>query len=462
MNLYLSCGFFIFGTLLLFPFWFAAASRQLLQLDSWRRPSAAVLATAAVVFVYAITRPYWSEYTAGWVVLGLAIVLVGIGLSMFVAEITARRGLIFLVAHYRWFSIPLAVSSWSLGLWLLAWSYIGEVAVVDRCIADRQLKVLCGVRNVEDLVVTPDEQFFIAPEFGGIGPYYAPEERDIGRLMLIDTRSQIALPLSIRYAENTWGDGRCQRTAQMPLSPHGVDLIERRDGAYQLAIINHYPDETVETFELVSEDAGWSLVWRGCVDVPRVNYLNDISLASDGSFYVSHMYSPKFAITDALKAVLFKYATGYVMRWDTLNGFGQVPATAGAHPNGVVYEESKDLLYVAHSYADRVDVVDMLKAAVVSSYSLNSPDNLVLRDDSLWVTSWDHEIAEMTMCEGKRPCALPFSVHKLNPATLQLERRWRFNHAPLGMATVAFPLGDRVWVGSGHADRIGYFEMFSK
>ncbi|MFL3645111.1 MAG: hypothetical protein ACJ04O_01565 [Cellvibrionales bacterium] len=459
MNLYISCGFLVVGGMLLFRFWATALSRHLLALDTWRRVSAGLLIAAICLMLYAVSDPFWFEYTAGLVLLGVVFTLMALALIMFTYESHARRSLVVIIDHYRWFGIPLALLCWGLGLWLLGWSYIGDVAELGECASDDQLNVVCGIRNAEDLVITPDEAFFIVPEFGGIGPFNAAQAHAAGRLMLVDLKAQAAQPAAIRYAENTWGDGDCQRTDVMPLSPHGIDLIERGDGRYQLAVINHAPGETVEMFEVVAAAEVWHLIWRGCVQVPKVNYLNDISLASDGSFYASHMYPPEFSTVELLMAALFSHATGYVLRWDTINGFGQVPATDGGHPNGVVYDESQNILYVAHNFADRIDAVDMTQAAVVASVTLNSPDNLVLRDGALWATSWDHEIADMAVCEYKVPCALPFSVHQYMPKTLRKERRWRFNHAPLGLVTVAFALDGRVWLGGIRTDRLGYFDI---
>lgn len=459
MNLYLSCGFFVFGGLLYFRFWATALSRYLLALDTWRRVSACILIAAICLMLYAVSDPFWFEYTAGRVLLGVVFTLLAFAVIMFTYESQARRGLDVIVSHYRWFGVPLATLCWGLAFWLLGWSYIGDMAELDDCVSDDQLNVVCGIHNAEDFVVTPDEAFFIAPEFGGIGLSNAAKAHAAGRLILVDLKAQVAQPAAIRYAKNTWGDGDCQRTDVTPLSPHGIDLIERGDGRHQLAVINHAPGETVEMFEVVAEADVWRLIWRGCVQVPKVNYLNDISLASDGSFYASHMYPPKFSTVELLMAALFGHATGYVLRWDSINGFGQVPATDGGDPNGVVYDESQNILYVAHHLADRIDAVDMTQAGVVASVTLNSPDNLVLRDGALWATSWDHEIADMAVCGAKVPCALPFSVHQLMPTTLRRERRWRFNHAPLGLVTVAFPLQDKVWLGAARADRMGYFSV---
>ena len=103
-----------------------------------------------------------------------------------------------------------------------------------------------------------------------------------------------------------------------------------------------------------------------------INYLNDVSLSSDGSFFVSHMYKPDFTLSEALVASLVKNNTGYVMRWDSEIGFAQVPGTEGAHPNGVTYDDARGILFVAHTFGDRIDAVDVLTGNIVSSFDVCS------------------------------------------------------------------------------------------
>ena len=105
------------------------------------------------------------------------------------------------------------------------------------------------------------------------------------------------------------------------------------------------------------------------------------------------------------------------------------------------------------------DAVDVLTGNVVSSFDVNSPDNLVLKDDSLWITSWDHSIPDMVVCDNKLPCAMPFSVYRLGPDSLRAEQRWKFSHTVIGLATVAFPLNNRVWIGSARSNRIANFSV---
>ncbi len=67
-------------------------------------------------------------------------------------------------------------------------------------------------------------------------------------------------------------------------------MITRKDGLYQLAVVNHIEYESIEMYELKKSETSWRLIWRGCVRAPVENYLNDVSLKSDGSLFVSHMY----------------------------------------------------------------------------------------------------------------------------------------------------------------------------
>ena len=118
--------------------------------------------------------------------------------------------------------------------------------------------------NPEDILKTPDEKYFIVSEFGGIKPYEEPKE---GNLALFNLSTKMREDLDIRLGSNVWGDPKCQRD-DLRFGPHGIDLNKRYDGSYQLAVVNHYPQESVEFFELVFEE-NWSLVWKGCVSVPE-------------------------------------------------------------------------------------------------------------------------------------------------------------------------------------------------
>ena len=56
------------------------------------------------------------------------------------------------------------------------------------------------------------------------------------------------------------------------------------------------------------------------------------------------------------------------------------------------------------------------------------------------------------MTEG--PCLLPFQIVKADPKTLEREVVIDHDGAPMGYATVALKVGDRVYLGSAHGDRV--------
>ena len=390
-----------------------------------------------------------------------------------VSIVAALEGLIFLVFpdlpkkivnfylsinFYLW-AIPSSLICFLLALFLLARSYIGPIPEITECEPDYPLSVVCVVNNPEDLAVTPDNNFLIVSEFGGIEPL---EEMIPGKLSLLDLITEESLPLDISYSTNTWGDGLCIRKSGDLIGPHGIDLVQRDEDLYQLAVVNHIEYESVEMYELLRKGSQWALNWRGCVKAPIKSYLNDVSLKSDGSFFVSHMYDREVSITTFLAGALFKYDTGYVLQWNNKEGFSKVVGSEGAMPNGIAFDQSKNLLYINDNLGDKVRVLDLTQNKEISRTFLNSPDNLILKNNSLWVTTLDHEILDTLRCSGMKVCTLPFSIYELNPISLEEKNRFSFKKTIFGLPTVALPIGNKIWIGSFRSDRVAYLNTERK
>ena len=346
-----------------------------------------------------------------------------------------------------------------LGLLLITRSYIGPVISVEECKSSKEIQVICLVKNPEDLAVTPDNNFLIVSEFGGIEPL---EEMIPGKLSLLNLETEEVEPLNMSYSNNTWGDGLCSRKNNDLLGPHGIDLVTRKDGHYQLAVVNHIEYESIEMYELIKAEPSWKLVWRGCVRAPVENYLNDVSLKSDGSFFVSHMYDRDSSISTFLSAALFKYKTGYVLQWNNRQGFSMVTGSEGSMPNGIAYSETNNLLYINNNLGDKVRVLDLNSKTLIAETFLNAPDNLILTEESLWVTTLDHEILDTLKCTKSITCTLPFSVYELDPLTLEEKQRFSFRKTIFGLPTVALPVKDKIWIGSFRSDRVAYINMERK
>jgi len=352
-----------------------------------------------------------------------------------------------------------SICFFSLGLLLIVRSYIGPVISVEECKSSKEIQVICLVKNPEDLAVTPDNDFLIVSEFGGIEPL---EEMIPGKLSLLNLKTEEIEPLDMSYSNNTWGDGLCSRKNNDLLGPHGIDLITRKDGLYQLAVVNHIEYESVEMYELIKSETSWHLIWRGCVRAPVENYLNDVSLKSDGSLFVSHMYDRDSSISSFLLAALFKKKTGYVLQWNNKQGFSKVVESEGSMPNGLAYDENNNLLYINDNLGDKVRILDLSNKTSVADTYLNAPDNLILTEESLWVTTLDHEILDTIKCIEYTVCALPFSVYELDPVTLEEKQRFSFRKTVFGLPTVALPVKDKIWIGSFRSDRVAYINTERK
>ena len=184
-----------------------------------------------------------SLFTLGLLLVCEAIYLLAVDIDL------CKKHLQLVLKHYYAIALPLALLCLVLSLFILGRAYIGPVVAVSDCESGAQLSVACRVTNPEDLAITPDGQFIIASEFGGIAPI---AEVGSGRLALLNAQTKRRVPLPIIYSENSWGDASCEKTAESPFGPHGIDLVTREDGRYQLAVVNHMAHESVEMFELVA------------------------------------------------------------------------------------------------------------------------------------------------------------------------------------------------------------------
>ncbi len=347
-----------------------------------------------------------------------------------------------------------------LSLLTLIRDYVGPIEDISDCSNGSKLQVYCVLSNPEDISKTPDKKYLIVSEFGGIKPYEEPKE---GSLALFNLSTKMREDLDIKLGSNVWGDPKCQRE-DLRFGPHGIDLNTRYDGSYQLAVVNHYPQESVEFFELVFEE-DWSLIWRGCISVPEKYYINDITLERSGSFFTTHMYKRDTSINQLLSAATFKYPTGMVLYWNKFK-FEELSFTNSGQPNGIAKKDN--ILYVANNLSDTVKAYDLIKEEEIFSFSVNGPDNLIIDNNSIWVTSLNHETFDViAKCDGytlegieedHMVCSLPFKVIELSTKDLTPINVFTFSKNKAAFPTVAMPDGDSVWIGSFSLDRLVSFK----
>ena len=412
--------------------------------------SLSIFILGAISIYLSINISDWN-YRAGPLILfilGILLILRALTILMFPLQL--KKALQYILQNIPVFTTTLSgVFLILLSVFTVSRDYIGPFKDLSDCSNSQVLTVYCITSNPEDLALTPDNQSLIVSEFGGIRPY---EESQEGSFSILDLTTSSIKEMPVIMDLNVWGDPQCQRNSDT-FGPHGIDLNKRDDGSYQLAVVNHYPTETIELFELRKNDQ-WSLIWKGCVNVPEKYYFNDIALESDGSFYVTHMYPREITITAWLNAALFKYSTGLVLFWSH-NKFEELEFTKAGQPNGIV--KSGNTLYVANNLSDSITGYDLVEQQEIAHFHINSPDNLILQDDSIWVTSLEHEAVDVLSCPSEQ-CSLPFNVYSLSSQDLKLQKVYSFNEDVMGLPTVALPVDDKIWMGSFRLDRLVNFD----
>ena len=318
------------------------------------------------------------------------------------------------------------------------------------CEDNEELKVYCNFMNPEDLALTPDGNFLIVAEFGGMAPLV---EMTSGELSFFNIKDKTKSKAKIAFGENEWGSDNCLRDPSIPFGPHGIDLVQRDDGKLQLAVVSHYPNESIEMFELIKND-GWALEWKGCIDVDGQYYFNDVSLDTSGNFYASHMFDSDFSMIRALWNVFAKSDTGMAVKWTQDNKFEELMYTAGSFPNGIALDQKNNNLIVNYNLGDKSILFDLNSKQPLGIYEHNSPDNVVIQDGFAWVTNHDHSVTETLGCGESANCTLPFSVNKLSLLDLSLVESYKFKSKNMGVGTVGLPHDGSLWIGSYHSDRI--------
>ena len=345
---------------------------------------------------------------------------------------------------------------------------IEQVNYIEGCQSDDTLTVYCDFQNPEDLAVLPDGRHILVSEFGAFIPLSPVNVR--GNLSLLDTTDGTKKNIEIEMSDNVWGDPECERE-NMILSPHGIDINQRLDGSYQLAIVNHMPTETIELFELIEINDAWSLRWKGCVDAPEHGYFNDVALMSNGSFYVSQMYDKNISLLMLAVLDTTKEDTGYVYHWTRQNGFERLINTDGAFPNGVELSNDESNLFINYAFGNKISKYNLSSKTIEASFNMNGiPDNITIDGDYLWVGTQDYSGLDSLIYCGVfakdtfedpmiNQCPLPFAAYHLKQSDLSLVNSYKYSNTVMGTVTVALSMNGQLYFGTYHGDRIASVDL---
>ena len=322
------------------------------------------------------------------------------------------------------------------------------------CETIAEMTPYCGYKNPEDLVHIPGTDLLIVSEMGEF------MTDSPGGLSLLNTSTGQRETLTIDWstANETWGESDCLLPEAAAFSPHGIDLSTRDDGELSLLVVNHGKREAVEFFS-VSQSG--HLTWKGCALPPGDPFLNDVAARRDGGFYVTHMWDKSGSFEETVKKLLAGQPTGWVWAWSPESGFLRLPHSDDLMPNGIAIDADNTTLYVNVYIGNKTFAMDLATNTRTAEITLRQPDNVsVAADGALWVASHQHDaIGQACTQVTEGPCLLPFQIVRVDPITFKSEIVINHEGAPMGYATVALEVGNRLYLGTAHGDRVISMEL---
>jgi hypothetical protein len=320
------------------------------------------------------------------------------------------------------------------------------------CGAHDDIEVFCGTRQPEDLELAPDGRYLIATQFINQGRGSAVG----GGMELFDLAKKTFSKMSqTSEPDKSWGDSSCPGPIGDALVSHGSSLARRRNGVWELYVVNHGGRQSIEMFELRPAAGSWTLAWHGCVVASHD--FNDLAILPDDGFVGTY---PTGLVPPGNNGAAFGGGvTGYVARWTPGKSESEVTGTRVAYPNGVVVSADGRQMFLNVFAAREVRKYDLEgnSAKEISSVKVDfMPDNLTwTKEKRLLVAGVKGARGDCPQGSG-RPCIQGFGVAEIDPAKMQA--RTIFDSATkdplISGVSVALEVGDAIYLGAFQGDRL--------
>lgn len=335
-----------------------------------------------------------------------------------------------------------------------------DAAPSVNCSAAKGVSFICGVTNVEDFAPVPNTKWVIGSDLSTAS---SPQ----GYLYLFDVsnRSVTAVKpaeIAIRADKKAYPD--CPGPVEMKtFGPHGLDLT-RSGGAHRvLYAVNHGGRESVEVFNVDLSKARPGFTWVGCVVAPKGFWPDAVASLPDGGIVVTSLWDPTDA--DRLSKLSNDKPVGALDEWHPGKGWTTVAGTEGmSGPNGVVVSPDGKEVYLALWSGRQVARINLDS----SPPKVDTVPTGILTDNVRWsrdgksilVGGQDVTVKQALDCfeSSATNCNVPFKIYRMDPATLKLTDVVKSGvYGVMGAGTGAIDVGNKIWVSSFRADRIGIF-----
>lgn len=344
---------------------------------------------------------------------------------------------------------------------------------IEQCLPSEGFNPVCTFKNPEDLVLLPDNKTLLVSEMGEF------MTDATGELSTFDLTEGIKLPIQMVWENklSNWGQQNCSPPNPSLFSPHGIDIVQREDGKYQVLVVNHGGRESVELFDLMPNVVNnpqtkndsdntplfpkWTLFWRGCAQPPGDPFLNDVVGLSNGGFLVTHMWDKSHLYATLVLKYLLGIETGWVWGWQQETGFQRVENSSGVAPNGIAIDRRASIAYINMYGQNQLVALNLTTSERIAEVDVQQPDNVTLDDDGMvWIASHKHNpVTEDCKEVTSGPCLLPFEIVKFDPNSLKTTPIVTHHGTSMGYATVALNHGGTLYIGSAHGDRLVTYSL---
>jgi DNA-binding beta-propeller fold protein YncE len=330
------------------------------------------------------------------------------------------------------------------------------------CSASGQVKFICGVTNVEDFAPAPDTKWVIG---GDLSTASHPQ----GNLYVFDTGKRTARavkPSEIAIKPDKKMYPGCPGPLDMhTFGPHGLDLTRSGGTHRTLYAVNHGGRESVEVFIVDLSKARPVFTWTGCVVAPKGFWPDAVASLPDGGIVVTSLWDPTDA--DRVNKLSAGQPVGALDEWHPGKGWSVVPGSEGmSGPNGVIVSPDGKEIYVAVWSGKKVARISLgstpPKVDTVPTDILTDNVRWAPSGTSIFVGGQDATVKQVLECfeSSAVNCNVPFKIYRMDPVTLKLTEVVKSGvYGVMGAGTGAIQIGNRLWVSSFRADRIGIFPV---
>jgi arylesterase/paraoxonase len=298
-----------------------------------------------------------------------------------------------------------------------------------------------SIKGAEDMAISRSDSFLI---ISSTDRRLAANEGILrGGLYYVDLRES---KFKAEKLETAWsGD----------FMPHGISMYKTEPGHYRIMAINHANGRhTIEVFDWSNNE----LVHRETLYNDMMISPNDLVLISENQFYFTndHRYTTGFG---RLAEDYGGLALSNVVYFDG-SSYREV-ATDIAYANGINFNASRQLLYVASPRGFRINVYDVLADRSLSLKAHipcgTGVDNLELDENGDIWTAGHPNLLKFTSYAGGKSTFAPSEVLHINyedPADYTIQRVYLEDGQTLSGSSVAVPFGTHVFVGSVMDDEV--------